>query len=124
MARTLTTGVLAALLVFAGAAAALADPPPWAHHGHGPGVFSNEDDGPAQDRGVVRGTVAGVDYASGTLALDTPRGRMEIQVLPTTSIFRGRSGYASLTDLGRGTRVEVFVSQIAGRLVAQIIRIK
>ncbi|MGZ3496260.1 MAG: hypothetical protein ACXWNK_02550 [Vulcanimicrobiaceae bacterium] len=133
MASFRTLGIVLMLAALLGGAAngrAVADPPPWAHTHHGhehdaaqptPSYFEG---GPAQDAGVITGVVQGVDYGSGSLLLDTPRGRIVVQVTPSTSIFRGRSGYAALTDLGRGARVQVFVSNIAGRLIAQIIRIR
>jgi hypothetical protein len=46
-----------------------------------------------------------------------------IAVTPSTSIFRGEN-FASFTELERGSRVDVDVSEIDGRLVAQIIRIR
>ncbi len=58
------------------------------------------------------------------MVLNTPGGRVPVQITPSTSVFRGRSGYAALTDLSSGMRVQVFVSEVGGRLVAQIIRIK
>jgi hypothetical protein len=131
MASFRTLGVLLMAAAIVGGATngrAIADPPPWAHsHGHdaAPPTSNNYvEGGPAQDAGVINGVVQGVDYGSGGLLLDTPHGRVVVQVTPSTSIFRGHSGYAALTDLGRGTKVQVFVSNIAGRLIAQIIRIR
>ncbi|HEY8298210.1 MAG TPA: DUF5666 domain-containing protein [Candidatus Baltobacteraceae bacterium] len=109
-----------AALALGGYGRALADPPAWAHHG----VYNFEDGGQAQDRGSVAGTIASVDYSSGEFTLDTAKGRITVQVTPSTSIFRGKSGYAALTDLRQGARVQVFVSQVDGRLIAQIIRIR
>lgn len=112
---------MAALMAFA-AVPVLADPPPWAH---GLGIYNTDDEqGRASDRGVLTGSIVGVDYSDGAMVLATNRGRVEIQVTPSTSIFFGNHGYATLSDLARGSRVQVFVSQIDGRLVAQIIRIK
>ncbi|MBC5811577.1 MAG: hypothetical protein GIW95_12105 [Candidatus Eremiobacteraeota bacterium] len=112
---------MAALTAFA-AVPALADPPPWAH---GLGVYNTDDEqGPASGRGVIAGSIVGVDYSDGAMVVATKSRRVQIQVTPSTSIFFGNHGYATLSDLARGSRVEVFVSQIDGRLVAQIIRIK
>jgi Cu/Ag efflux protein CusF len=72
---------------------------------------------------VLSGTIVGVDYGSASILVGTQRGVVPVAVTPTTSIFRG-SGFASFSDLGRGARVEVDFTQIDGRLVAQIIRIR
>ncbi len=112
---------IAALAVFA-AVPALADSPPWAH---GLNVYNTDDEqGRASDRGVLSGSIVGVDYSDGAMVLATKSGRVQIQVTPSTNIFFGNHGYATLSDLARGSRVQVFVSEIDGRLVAQIIRIK
>jgi hypothetical protein len=113
--------MLAAALLAAGGAFALADPPPWAH-GHGR-TFVQGQPSSGQSHGVIAGTIAGVDYGSARLLLATPRGLVPVAVTPTTSIFRG-SGFASLADLARGARVSIDFSEIEGRLVAQIIRIR
>jgi len=78
----------------------------------------------ARARGVVSGLIVGVDYAYGTLRLQTAHGVLDITILPGTSIVRRKDEYGTIADLARGTRVEVYVSQIAGgRLFAQLIRI-
>jgi hypothetical protein len=117
--RILAAATFAAALAAAGGSFALADPPPWAHgHGH------NEAAAPGPERhGVLSGTIAGVDYGSASILVATPRGLVPVAVTPTTSIFRG-SGFASLSDLGRGAHVRIDFSAIGGRLVAQIIRIR
>lgn len=122
LTRPLLTLVAAVLMAAFAAGPVFADPPAWAH---GLGVYRSENEqGRASDRGVITGSIVGVDYANGAMVLATNRGRVEIQVTPSTTIFFGNHGYATLSDLARGSRVQVFVSQIDGRLVAQIIRIK
>ncbi|HEY8314516.1 MAG TPA: DUF5666 domain-containing protein [Candidatus Baltobacteraceae bacterium] len=120
--RAFGISLLVAALVTGASSHALADPPPWSH-GHGHSGYAMEGGGSARDRGAISGTVTSVDYSTGSLSLDTPRGHVEVQVTPSTNVFRGKSGYAALTDLHPGTHVQVFVSEVDGRLIAQIIRI-
>jgi hypothetical protein len=121
--RTLAAATLAAALTAAGSGYAFADPPPWAHgHGHGHTQTAPAAAGPAA-HGAISGTIIGVDYGSASILIATPRGPVPVAVTPTTSIFRG-SGFASFTDLTRGARVNVDFTEIGGRLVAQIIRIR
>jgi hypothetical protein len=123
--HVLRVATLAAGIAAASGAFALADPPPWAHgHGHGHDRGYTEDSpSRAPSHGVLSGTIVGVDYGSASILVGTQRGVVPVAVTPTTSIFRG-SGFASFSDLGRGARVEVDFTQIDGRLVAQIIRIR
>lgn len=123
--RVLQVATLAAVIAAASGAFALADPPPWAHgrgHGHD-GGYAGEGSSRAPSHGVLSGTIVGVDYGSASILVGTQRGVVPVAVTPTTSIFRG-SGFASFSDLGRGARVEVDFTQVDGRLVAQIIRIR
>jgi hypothetical protein len=125
--RNLAAATLASVLATAGCTAiALGDPPPWAHgngHGNGKGhAASNDDQGNPKSHATVSGTIAGIDYGSASILVDTPHGMVPVAVTPTTSIFRG-STFASFSDLGRGARVSVDVTEIDGRLIAQIIRI-
>ncbi|GAC1387885.1 MAG: hypothetical protein NVSMB31_00930 [Vulcanimicrobiaceae bacterium] len=77
-----------------------------------------------QNRGVLQGDIAGVDYAQGILHLQTARhGRVDVQILPSTNIVRRGDQYGTIADLAPGVRVSVNVSQVGGRLTAQIIRI-
>jgi hypothetical protein len=105
------------------AAPAFADPPPWAHGGEHRDRGDREDNGRAQDRGIISGEIVGVNYTNGTMLLQSGSRRVEITVLPSTNIFAGRSGFATLADLARGRRVDVWTSQSGGRLFAQMIRI-
>jgi hypothetical protein len=119
--RTIGAATLAAALWAAGGTGfAFADPPPWAHgHGH----KADEQQGSPRSHATVTGTIAGIDYLNASILVATPRGMVPVAVTPTTSIFRG-STFASFSDLGRGAHVSVDVSQIDGRLIAQIIRIR
>jgi hypothetical protein len=114
--RFFASATLAAALGAAGTGVALADPPPWAH---GLPLVG----GSARSHATVSGRVVGVDFATNSILVETSHGRVPIAVTPSTSIFRGES-FASFTELERGSRVDVDVSEIDGRLVAQIIRIR
>ena len=88
----------------------------------------NDDDENAQSqaraRGIINGSVAGVDYAHGVVRVVSGRGVVDIMVLPGTGIVRPGNQYGTIADLVRGTRVAVYVSQVGGRLVAELIRIR
>ncbi len=88
------------------------------------GVYNSFEAGKAShDAGVVRGTIQHVDYGTGEIVVRTQRGAVAIAVLPSTSIYV-HSQYATLADLHRGASVEISVSEVDGRLVAQIIHLK
>jgi len=114
--RIFASATLAAVLGAAGTGFAVADPPPWAH-------TVPLADGFARSHAVVSGRIVGIDFATASILVETTHGRVPIAVTPSTSIFRGDE-FASFAELGRGSRVDVDVSEIAGRLVAQIIRIR
>jgi len=78
----------------------------------------------AKDRGVVAGDVAEIDYGRGVITLHTQhRGKLEIVVSPSTSILDRNNEYGTISDISRGSRLSVFISEVDGRLVAQIIHI-
>lgn len=114
--RIFATAISAAVLGAAGTGFCLADPPPWAH-------ALPLADGRARSHAVVSGRIVAVDFASASILVETAHGRVPIAVTPSTSIFRGED-FASFAELGRGSRVDIDVSDMAGRLVAQIIRIR
>ena len=88
------------------------------------GEGDQDDDAQARDRGVLQGEILGVDFERGVLHLLTQKhGRLEIQILPSTSIVR-RGQYGTIADLTQGVHVSVNVSEVGGRLVAQIIRMR
>ena len=79
---------------------------------------------PARDGGVLEGRVASVDYSRGVVTLDsTTQGRVEVATMPTTSVQSSDPGYHTLSDVSKGSKVQIFISKTAGRLVAQIIRL-
>lgn len=95
--------------------------PPHGHpHGHPHGRRPHPSAGA---RDVISGTVVGVDYGTGSMLVAAPGGRAVIEISPSTSIFNGGND-ASMADLHTGAHVDVNVSNIGGRLVAQIIRIR
>ena len=87
-----------------------------------PGYYSEQ--GSERDRGTIGGEIAGIDFGAGAIIVFSGRReRFVIAVLPSTSIFRRREELG-FSDLTVGMRVEVSVSEIGHRLVAQIIRIQ
>jgi len=78
-----------------------------------------------RDGGSIHGRVLAVDYQRNTFGVDAgQRGRIEVTVMPSTSIQSTRdAGYHTFTDLRPGQRVQIFSSIADGKYVAQIIRI-
>lgn len=105
----------------AGAGPALADPSVGTQDDH---QSQYSEDGQARAHGALHGVVAAVDYGEARIDIETHDGRVRVAVLPSTTIFRGKSGYATLADLVPGAYVDVSVSEVGGQLVAQIIRIR
>ena len=78
-----------------------------------------------RDGGMIAGRLAAVDYQHGTIRVDSPaRGRVDFEVMPSTSIQTPASGYHTITDLRVGEHVEVYSSVTGQRYTAQIIRIR
>ncbi len=78
----------------------------------------------ARDGGVLEGRVADVDYQRGIVTVDsTTRGRIAVATMPTTSVQSSDPGYHTLTDVSKGSKVQIFISKAAGKIVAQIIRL-
>jgi hypothetical protein len=78
----------------------------------------------ARDGGVLSGKVVGVDYVRGVMSLRTDNHTTDVYVLPSTSIQGKTSGYYTISDLKKGTSVEVFTSIAGSRTNAQIIKLK
>lgn len=85
-------------------------------------VASAEAD--AHDGGVIEGLVTSVDYQRGTLSVDTSKqGKMDVSVMPSTSVQSSDPGFHTLSDVSKGSKVQIFISKSAGRAIAQIIRL-
>jgi hypothetical protein len=75
--------------------------------------------------GTIEGKVAAIDYGRSVLWINAgARGRINITVMPSTSIQGKDSGYHAFTDLKPGQRVQILSSIADGKYVAQIIRIR
>lgn len=74
--------------------------------------------------GVVEGQVTSVDYQRGIIAVLARGGRkMEVTVLPSTSIQGSGAGYHSIAEIRRGEHVQIFTSVADGKWTAQIIKL-
>ncbi|MFN2527101.1 MAG: hypothetical protein ABR584_00090 [Candidatus Baltobacteraceae bacterium] len=121
--------VFALIVLALGSPAARADALPAS--GFGQVVIADDEDRndndvetQGHDRGVLDGDIAGVDYARGILHVQTARrGRVDVVILPSTNIMRRGDQYGTIADLAQGAHISVYVSEVAGRLTAQIIRI-
>jgi hypothetical protein len=89
-----------------------------------PSPVAAATDSDVREGGVIEGRVASIDYQRGALSVDTSRqGRVEVSVMPSTTVQSSDPGYHTLSDVSRGSKVQIFISRSAGRLVAQIIRL-
>jgi hypothetical protein len=114
MSRLVVVTVLGLLLV---PAAALAAPTPAAS----PTAVAQSV---PHDGGVLEGKVASVDYQRGVVTVDsTTQGRVDVATMPTTSVQSDEPGYHTLSDVSKGSKVQIFISKTAGKVVAQIIRL-
>ena len=75
--------------------------------------------------GTINGRVTTVDYQGGNLGVDAGSlGRINVSIMPSTSIQGRDAAYHTITDLKPGERVQILSSIADGRYVAQIIRIR
>jgi hypothetical protein len=78
----------------------------------------------SRDGGVIEGRVTNVDYAKGIVTVEsTSQGRVDVTTMPTTSVQSDDPGYHTLTDVSKGSRVRIFISKTAGKMIAQIIKL-
>jgi hypothetical protein len=88
-------------------------------------VPSAPPSGTVHDGGQFVGRITSVDYQQNTLAVDAgARGRVDVAVMPSTSIQGKGAGYRAFTDLKAGQLVKIFSSVADGKYVAQIIQIR
>jgi hypothetical protein len=79
----------------------------------------------ARNGGMIDGRVNYVDFQRSMLGVDSPgRGKVDVSVMPTTSIESRDAGYHAFTDIRPGQRVSIMSSLVDGKYVAQIIRIR
>jgi len=86
-------------------------------------VAAVADDRAQDTGGVIEGRVTHVDYNLGVISVDSPQGKLDVSTMPTTSVTANDPGYHTLTDVSKGSKVQIFISRTAGKLVAQIIRL-
>ena len=77
----------------------------------------------AQSGAVIAGRVTSIDYQQGMLTVATGNGPVDVATMPTTSVQSSEPGYHAITDVTRGSTVQIFTARIAGKLVAEIIRL-
>lgn len=125
LARTFVFALIAGALVTAQARSASVFPPAV------PAAYTiamddqqNDEQNGARDRGVLQGEIVGIDYPRGILHLQTRRGRIDVLIQPSTNIMRRGDQYGTIADLAQGAHISINVSEVGGRLVAQIIRIQ
>lgn len=95
--------------------AALAAPSP------GPSPSADQ----VHDGGTISGRLIAIDYQRSAIRVDAgARGRIDVSVMPSTSIQGNDSAYHAFTDLKTGQRVQILSSIADGKYVAQIIRIR
>jgi hypothetical protein len=78
----------------------------------------------ARYAGVIDGVVAAVDYRSGTMSVQMPNHRIDIVVLPSTTIQSSTNTFHTIADIVKGQRVQVFMSQRGNSYVAEIIHLR
>ena len=72
---------------------------------------------------VIQGRVTSIDYQQGALTVATSRGEVAVATMPTTSVQSQDPGYHTITDVQKGSTVQIYAAHVAGKLVAQIIRL-
>jgi hypothetical protein len=74
--------------------------------------------------GEVDGQILSMDYTRSLMTVQTKaRGKIDVLVLPSTTIVDKGNGYASEADLKRGAHVKLFLSKRANTYNAQIIQL-
>lgn len=116
--RLLAVAIVAFALTLAGAMPVFAQTPSAV-----PNLYRSLETGPsAHPAGEIRGRIESVDYPGGTFVVRNGSRDRVVAVVPATTIYQ-RGGFATFADLHRGQHVEITVYEVAGRLVAQSIRI-
>lgn len=74
--------------------------------------------------GTITGKIVAIDYQANTLGVAAGSHRIDVSVMPSTSIQGHDSAYHTFTDLRTGETVQILSSIAGGKYVAQIIRIR
>lgn len=90
----------------------------------GKGPDAPPQSAPKATGGVISGQVMSVDHQRGLLGVMSSGHKVDVTVLPSTSIQGKGSGYHSIAEIARGAQVEIFTSVNAGKITAQIIRLR
>ncbi len=106
---------LCALLACAAAPAAL---PAQTHAAYTTNVQSE------RPHAAVRGKVVSVDYSVGMIVVDTGSRRLTVYATPSTMIVRADHQYGTLSDITRGSRVEMDTVEVNGQVFAQSISLQ
>ncbi len=90
----------------------------------GKGPDAPPQSAPKATAGVISGQVTSVDYQRGLLGVMSSGRKVDVTVLPSTSIQGKGSGYHSIAEIARGAQVQIFTSVSEGKVTAQIIRLR
>ncbi|HEY9084408.1 MAG TPA: hypothetical protein VIN40_00495 [Candidatus Tyrphobacter sp.] len=74
--------------------------------------------------GRIIGRIDRVDYTNAIIYVRTSGGIRAVTVMPGTDIDVPGGGYGSIDDLHVGSQVDIDASEVAGRVIAQIIHIR
>ncbi|GAC1303326.1 MAG: hypothetical protein NVSMB19_13250 [Vulcanimicrobiaceae bacterium] len=131
--------LVASLLLVAGSLAAVPPAvaaPPNAHSalyflgggGDGNGNDDENSDEKARprmkDAGSVEGEVVSVDYRTSHFSVKAGGTTYDVVVLPSTDFQGHNNSFRGITDIKKGARVNVMLSQRAATYVAQIIHLR
>ena len=119
-------GWLAALALCGALGLGVAAADPGDHPGRGPARghgAAQKATFTVETRFMIAGTVESVNYATNTVRVVSPSGRVAIVVTPTTSIAR-RGVIGGISDIRRGAKVNVSGISRQGSLTAQSIFIR
>jgi len=78
----------------------------------------------ARYAGVVEGIVAAVDYRVGMISIQMPGRRMDVTVLPSTTIQSSTNTFHTIADIVKGQRIQVVMSQRGNNFIAEIIHLR
>jgi hypothetical protein len=90
-----------------------------------PAPEENATPGPkAHYAGVIDGVVSAVDYRSGMMSVQMLSRRIDVLVLPSTTIQSSTNTFHTIADIVKGQRVQVVMSQRGNSFVAEIIHLR